>query len=147
MTYSSETSIFHLKPRASTLLLPTILLAAVCFALAFVAGQLSPADYEITLMAGALVTVLFWVFPLLSYLGSSLELTNQRLIHRYGFLGFRKKQLNLSDLASLELQKSKRLEGKAISIWSVDGKQWSIRGYARPRLLLAEIEAYAKAAF
>jgi hypothetical protein len=144
VTNSVETSVVRLKPRAGRLLLPTISLALVSFALAFVADQLSPPDYEIALMAGALVAVLFWVFPLLSYLGSYLELTNQRVIYRSGFLGFRKKQLPLSELSSLELQKD-GLGAKAISILSVDGHELVIRGYARPKHLAAEIEALAKA--
>jgi hypothetical protein len=86
----------------------------------------------------------FWVFPLLSYLGSYLELTNQRLVYRFGFLGFRKRQLMLSELSSLELQKD-GLAGKTISILSVDGSELFIRGYARPKHLAAEIEALAKA--
>jgi hypothetical protein len=145
VTDLSEISVLRLKPRASKLLLPTLLLTGVSFALSFIAEQFSPADYEIALMAGALIFVLFWVFPLLSYLGSYLEITSERLIYRHSFLGIRKKELRLSDLASLELQKSPRLGIKAITIRSVDGKQWSIRGYARAKLLISEIEARAKA--
>lgn len=141
----SEMSVFRLKPKASRLWLPTVALTLVSFALAFVADQFSPADYEIALTAGALVAILFWVFPLLSYLGSYLELTNQRLIYRFGFFGFRKKQLPLAELASLELQKSGGLGGPAISILSVDGSELVIRGYAKARYLAAEIEAHARA--
>jgi hypothetical protein len=142
---SSEISVLRLKPRAGTLLLPTFALALVSFALAFVADQFSPADYEIALMAGALVAVLFWAFPMLSYLGSYLELTDQRIVHRSGFLGFRKRQLPLTELSSLEIQKSGRLGGQEISILSVDGSELVIRGYAKAKYLAAEIEALAKA--
>jgi hypothetical protein len=142
---SSEISVLRLKPRAGTLLLPTFALALVSFALAFVADQFSPADYEIALMAGALVAVLFWAFPMLSYLGSYLELTDQRIIYRSGFLGFRKRQLPLTELSSLEIQKSGRLGGQEISILSVDGSELVIRGYAKAKYLAAEIEALAKA--
>lgn len=145
MRNSSEISVLRLKPRAGTLLLPTVALALVSFALAFVADQFSPADYEIALMAGALVAVLFWAFPMLSYLGSYLELTDQRIIYRSGFLGFRKRQLPLTELSSLELQKSGRLGGQEISILSVDGSELVIRGYAKAKYLAAEIEALAKA--
>jgi hypothetical protein len=145
VTNSVEVSVVRLKPRASRLFLPTVSLALVSFALAFVADQFSPLDYEIALMAGALVVVLFWVFPMLSYLGSYLELTNQRIIYRSGFLGFRKRKLQLSELSSIELQKD-GLGAKAISILSVDGHELVIRGYARPKYLAAEIEALAKAA-
>jgi hypothetical protein len=142
---SSEVSFIRLKPKASRLWLPTIFLALVSFALAFVADQFSPADYEIALMAGALIAMLFWAFPMLSYLGSNLELTDQRIIYRSGFLGFRKRQLPLSELSSLEIQKPGRLGGQEISILSVDGSELVIRGYAKAKYLAAEIEALAKA--
>jgi hypothetical protein len=142
---SSEISVLRLKPKASRLLLPTISLALVSFALAFVADQFSPADYEIALMAGALVAILFWAFPMLNYLGSYLEITNQRIVYRYGFLGFGKKQLPLAELSSLETQKSGGLGGQEISILSVDGSELVIRGYAKTKYLAAEIEALAKA--
>jgi hypothetical protein len=74
-----------------------------------------------------------------------LELTNQRLVYSSGFLGFRKKQLQLSELSSLELQKD-GVGSKAISILSVEGQELVIRGYARPKYLAAEIEALAKVA-
>ena len=144
MTDSVEISVVRLKPRASRLFLPTVTLLLTSFALAFVAEQFSPLDYEIALMAGALVVVLFWVFPMLSYLASYLELTDQRIIYRSGFLGFRKRQLPFSELSSIELQKD-GLGAKAISILSVDGNELVIRGYARPKYLAAEIEALAKA--
>jgi hypothetical protein len=143
---SSEISILRLKPKAIRLWLPTVALLLVSFSLSFVADQLSPADYEIALMAGALVAILFWVFPMLSYLGSYLQLTDQRIIYRSGFLGFRKKQLPLAELSSLEIQKSVGAGGLAISILSVDGNELVIRGYAKAKYLAAEIEALAKAA-
>jgi hypothetical protein len=142
---SSEVSILRLKPKASRLWLPTLTLLLVSFSLSFVADQFSPADYEIALMAGALVTILFWAFPMLSYLGSYLELTDQRIIYRFGFLGFRKRQLPLAELSSLELQKSGGYPGQSISILSVDGTELVIRGYAKAKYLAAEIEALAKA--
>ena len=145
MRNSSEISVLRLKPKASRLWLPTIALLLVSFSLSFVADQFSPTDYEIALMAGALVAILFWAFPMLNYLGSSLELTDQRIIYRSGFLGFRKRQLPLAELSSLEIQKSGGLGSQEISILSVDGSELVIRGYAKTKYLAAEIEALAKA--
>ena len=90
--------------------------------------------------------VLFWLIPLLSYLASYLELTSERLIFRSGFLGFRKRQLLLSELSSIEIQKEGRLGRQVISILSVDGTEYRIGGYAKNKHLAAEIEAWAKAA-
>ena len=146
MSFSSESVVVRLKPKASTLYLPTIVLAGVSFALAFVADQFSPADYEIALIVGAVTVGFLWLLPMASYLLSYLELTNQNLTIRSGFLGIRKRKLALSELSSLEIQKPKPLAGKVISIMSVHGDEFQVRGYARTKLLAAEIEALAKAA-
>jgi hypothetical protein len=142
----TEEIVLRLKPRASKMYLPTVLLLAVSFTLAFVAEQFSPADYELALLAGAAAVGLFWALPLLSYLLSFLELTNLRLTTRSGFLGLRKRQLLLSELSSLEIQRPRALAGKVISILTVHGEEFVVRGYARTKLLAAEIEALARVA-
>lgn len=146
MSFSSETVSVRLKPRASKLFAPTLLLFGVSFGLSFTAEQLSAPDYQIALIVGAVLVGLFWALPLFSYLLSHLELTNSRLTIRSGFLGLRKRQLSLAELASLEIQKPKALAGKLISIFTVHGEEFVVRGYARTKLLAAEIEALAKAA-
>jgi hypothetical protein len=125
---------------------PTLVLAAVSFALAFIVEQISATDYNYAVIAGATIVVLFWVFPVLSYLACYLELTSTRLVYRFGFLGLRKRQLLLSELSSIEIQKEGRLGRQVISILSVDGTEYLIGGYAKNKHLAAEIEAWAKAA-
>jgi MFS family permease len=142
---SLEHQVLRIKPKASKMFIPTLILGVVSFALAFVVDQFSPNDYNIALIVAAAVLTLFWFFPLLGYLTSSLKLTNQRLIHRFGFLGLRKRKLALSELSSIEIQTEGRLGRKIISILSVDGSEIRIGGYARTKLLAAEIEALAKA--
>jgi membrane protein YdbS with pleckstrin-like domain len=146
VSFSTEVLIVHLKPKASTMFLPTLLLAAVSFGLAFVADQFSEADYEMALISGAVVVGAFWALPLASYLLSYLKLTDQQLTIRAGFLGLRKRQLPLSELSSIEIQRPKPLAGKVISILTVHGDEFQVRGYARTKLLAAEIEALARVA-
>lgn len=146
MTNTSEYLVFRLKPKARRLFTPTLILAAVSFAQAFAVEQISNTDYQYALIAGGTIVVLFWLIPLLSYLASYLELTSERLIFRSGFLGFRKRQLLLSELSSIEIQKEGRLGRQVISILSVDGTEYRIGGYAKNKHLAAEIEAWAKAA-
>lgn len=146
MTNSSEYLVFRLKPKARRLFTPTLILAAVSFAQAFAVEQISNTDYQYALIAGGTIVVLFWLIPLLSYLASYLELTSERIIFRSGFLGFRKRQLLLSELSSIEIQKEGRLGRQVISILSVDGTEYRIGGYAKNKHLAAEIEAWAKAA-
>lgn len=142
----SEYTVLRLKPKARRLFIPTLILAAVSFALAFVVEQISPIDYSYALIAGGVIVVLFWFFPLLSYVGSYLELTSARLVYRFGFLGLRKRQLELSELSSIEIQKEGSLGGQVISILSVDGEEFRVGGYAKTKHLAAEIEAWAKVA-
>jgi len=146
VTTSSEYLVFRLKPKARKLFVPTLLLAAVSFALTFAFEQISPTDYNYALIAGGTIVVLFWVLPLLSYLFCYLELTSARLVYRFGFLGLRKRKLSLSELSSMEIQKEGRLGRQVISILSVDGKEYRVGGYAKNKHLVAEIEAWAKAA-
>ena len=143
---TSEYTVLRLKPKARRLFVPTLVLAAVSFALAFIVEQISPIDYNYALIAGGVIVVLFWLFPLLSYLACYLELTSARLIYRFGFLGLRKRQLQLSELSSIEIQKESALGGQVISILSVDGREFRVGGYAKTKHLAAEIEAWAKVA-
>ena len=143
---TSEYTVLRLKPKARRLFVPTLVLAAVSFALAFIVEQISPIDYNYALIAGGVIVVLFWLFPLLSYLACYLELTSARLVYRFGFLGLRKRQLQLSELSSIEIQKESALGGQVISILSVDGREFRVGGYAKTKHLAAEIEAWAKVA-
>jgi hypothetical protein len=146
VTNSSEYLVLRVKPKARRLFFPTLVLAAVSFALAFVVEQISAIDYNYGLIAGASIVVLFWAFPILGYLLSYLQLTSQNLVYRFGFMGLRKRTLPLSELSSIEIQKEGRLGSQVISILSVDGSEFRIGGYAKNKHLAAEIEAWAKAA-
>ena len=145
MNNDSEYQILRLKPKASRLFFPILVLAAVSFALAFVIEQISANDYNYALIAAGVILAVFWLVPMLSFMAGYLKLTNQRLIYRFGFLGFRRRKLNLSDLSSIEIQTEGRLGRKIISILSVAGDEIRIGGYAKTKLLAAEIEALAKA--
>ena len=146
MTTNSEYLVFRLKPKARRLFTPTLVLAVVSFALAFIVEQISATDYNYAVIAGATIVVLFWVFPVLSYLACYLELTSERLVYRFGFLGLRKRKLLLSELSSIEIQREGRLGRQVISILSVDGNEFRVGGYAKNKHLAVEIEAWAKAA-
>jgi hypothetical protein len=146
VTTNSEYLVFRLKPKARRLFTPTLVLAVVSFALAFIVEQISATDYNYAVIAGATIVILFWAFPMLSYLASYLELTSTRLVYRFGFLGLRKRKLLLSELSSIEIQKEGRLGRQVISILSVDGNEFRVGGYAKNKHLAAEIEAWAKAA-
>jgi uncharacterized membrane protein YdbT with pleckstrin-like domain len=143
VTETSETKLVRLRPRAALLLFPTLVLAASSFSVIFFFELVSPDLYQIGLWVVIAAVSLFWLLPLLNWLAASLLITDQRLIHRSGLFGLRKKVLNLSELSSIEVQRPKPLRAKAISLVKVDGQVITVSGYSRPKQLAAAIEAEA----
>jgi len=133
----------RLRPRAAVLLFPTLVLAASSFSVVYFSEMISPDLYQIVLWVIIAAVSLFWLVPLLNWLAASLVITDQRLIHRSGLFGFRKKVLNLSELSSIAVQRPKPLRAKAISLVRVDGQVITVSGYSRPKQLAAAIEAEA----
>jgi hypothetical protein len=103
----------------------------------------SPEVYQIVLWVAASATSLFWLLPLLNWLAASLVVTNQRVIHRSGLFGVRKKVLQLTELSSIAVERPKPLRGKVLSMLKVDGQELTVSGYSRSKLLAAAIEAEA----
>ena len=143
MTETSETKLVRLRPRAAALLFPTLVLAASSFSAIYFSEMISPDLYQIVLWVIIAAVSLFWLVPLLNWLTASLVITDQRLIHRSGLFGLRKKVLNLSELSSIAVQRPKPLRAKAISLIKVDGQVITVSGYSRPKQLAAAIEAQA----
>ncbi len=143
MTETFETKLVRLRPRAAVLLFPTLVLAASSFSVIYFSEMISPDLYQIVLWVIVAAVSLFWLVPLLNWLAASLVITDQRLIHRSGLFGLRKKALNLSELSSIAVQRPKPLRAKAISLVRVDGQVITVSGYSRPKQLAAAIEAEA----
>jgi uncharacterized membrane protein YdbT with pleckstrin-like domain len=143
VTETSETKLVRLRPRAALLLFPTLVLAASSFSVIFFFELVSPDLYQIGLWVVIAAVSLFWLLPLLNWLAASLLITDQRLIHRSGLFGLRKKVVNLSELSSISVQRPKPLRAKAISLVKVDGQVITVSGYSRPKQLVAAIEAEA----
>ncbi len=143
MTETFETKLVRLRPKAARLLFPTLVLAASSFSVIYFSEMISPDLYQIVLWVVIVAVSLFWLLPLLNWLAASLLITDQRLIHRSGLFGLRKKVLNLSELSSISVQRPKPLRAKAISLVKVDGQVITVSGYSRPKQLAAAIEAEA----
>ena len=143
MTETFETKLVRLRPRAAALMFPTLVLAASSFSVIYFFELVAPDLYQIVLWAAIAAVSLFWFLPLLNWLASSLVITDQRIIHRSGLFGLRKKVLNLSELSSIAVQRPKPLRAKAISLVKVDGQVITVSGYSRPKQLAAAIEAEA----
>ena len=143
MTETSETKLVRLRPKAARLLFPTLVLAASSFSVIYFFELVAPDLYQIVLWVVIVAVSLFWLLPLLNWLAASLLITDQRIIHRSGLFGLRKKVLNLSELSSISVQRPKPLRAKAISLVKVDGQVITVSGYSRPKQLAAAIEAEA----
>lgn len=143
MAQNFETRLVRLRPRAAIMLLPTLVLAASAFSVMYFSELVSPEVYQIVLWAALAASLLFWLLPLLNWLAASLVVTDQRVIHRSGLFGLRKRVLQLSELSSIALERPKPLRGKVISMLKVDGQELTVSGYSRSKLLAAAIEAEA----
>jgi len=143
VTETFETKLVRLRPKAARLLFPTLVLAASSFSVIYFSEIISPDLYQIVLWVVIVAVSLFWLLPLLNWLAASLLITDQRLIHRSGLFGLRRKVLNLSELSSISVQRPKPLRAKAISLIKVDGQVITVSGYSRPKQLAAAIEAEA----
>lgn len=143
MPQIAETKLVRLRPKASRLIVPTLILAASVFAVMYFSELVAPELYQIITWAAIGAVSVFWLLPLLNWLASSLVVTDQRIVHRSGFFGLRKKVLHLGELSSIELQKSKPLRGKLISMLKVDGQELVVSGYSRTKLLASAIEVEA----
>lgn len=145
MSLLGETSIVRVRQKASRLYLPTLLLAAVSFSLSFFQPQLTGDSQQLAFIAAGVIVLVFWLVPVLNFLFSFLELTNERIIYRFGMFGLRRKDIDLGEISSIQILRPSALSGKAISLELTDESEVLLTGYARTKLLAAEIERLAKA--
>jgi membrane protein YdbS with pleckstrin-like domain len=143
MTQTFETKLARLRPRATVLLLPTLVLAVSCFSLMYFSELISPDLYQIVLWVAIAAVSLFWLLPLLNWLSASVLVTDQKLIHRSGLFGLRRRVLHFAELSSISVQRPKPLRAKVVSLVKVDGQQITLSGYSRTKQLAAAIEAEA----
>jgi hypothetical protein len=143
VTETSETKLVRLRPTATVLLFPTLVLAASSFSAIYFSEMISSDLYQIVLWVIIAAVSLFWFLPLLNWLAASLVITDQRIIHRSGLFGLRKKVLNHSELSSIAVQRPKPLRAKVISLVKIDGQVITVSGYSRAKQLAAAIEAEA----
>jgi membrane protein YdbS with pleckstrin-like domain len=82
-----ETVIARLRPHARALFWPSICFVAVSGATAYAASVVrEPWQNTAVLAGGALLILLLWVLPLLSWLGRNYTVTTRRIVLRSGLL-------------------------------------------------------------
>jgi hypothetical protein len=143
MPQNFETRLVRLRPRAAVMIFPTLVLAASSFFLMYFSELASPEVYQIIFWVAVGSSALFWLVPLLNWLAASLVVTDHRVIHRSGLFGLRKRELQLRELSSIALERTKPFRGKVISMLKVNGQELVVSGYSRSKLLAAAIEAEA----
>jgi uncharacterized membrane protein YdbT with pleckstrin-like domain len=85
-TQDIERVVARLRPHASVLFWPSVLLIAVAAAVGYFQGSFFESWQNIAFLAGAaLVVVLLWLLPLVSWLGKRYVITTRRIILRTGF--------------------------------------------------------------
>ncbi|MEY4992913.1 MAG: hypothetical protein RIS82_35 [Actinomycetota bacterium] len=135
----SEQRLAKLRPRASQMFLPTLVLGLASAALTVFAGRLTE-QWQNTLVwavVGVLVLI-FWLIPLLRYLSTYLEVTTARVIIRSGLMGQHRREIRLSNIRDVEVGK-----GRTISLILDDQDVVEIRGVPRHKMVALEIDRLA----
>ena len=140
----TESTLVRMKPAVRKILFPTLVLAVTVFGLAFFAEKIETEYLSTVFIVAAVFVTVFWFFPLMSYLLGYLELTSKKIVLRSGFLGLRKRTLNLTELASLEIIRLKAMRPKVLLIHRVDESSLKIAGYSKLKFVATEIERLAK---
>jgi uncharacterized membrane protein YdbT with pleckstrin-like domain len=82
----SERVVARLRPHGRVLFWPSLVFIAAVGAMAYFAGGFSQQWQNIAVLAGgAVVIVVFWLLPLLAWLGKRYVITTRRIIIRTGF--------------------------------------------------------------
>ncbi len=83
----AESVVARLRPHGRAMFWPSIALVMVIGATAYFGVQLGEVWQNLAVVAaGALLVVLFWLLPLLSWLGHNYTITTRRVVIRHGFI-------------------------------------------------------------
>jgi membrane protein YdbS with pleckstrin-like domain len=139
MSFLAEQRIARLRPRATKLFIPNLVLFACCFAFAFFSGRLEEQWQYITLWSiCAALALIFWLIPLLRFASTYLEITTTRLTYRSGLLGQNRRELSLAQIKDVQINRF-----RSISI-IVDGQDpLEIKGIPKYKMVAVEIDRLA----
>ena len=139
MSFVAEEVLLRQYPKVSRLLLPFIVLFAASAAIGISIDRLTE-TWQINLLwgiAGGLVLI-FWLLPVVSWLTSWIELTNQRVIVRRGWFGTKTKQASFLEVATVTTSKGSLLIGLK------NGETITAEGFGKLKALVADIDYLAK---
>ena len=129
----------RLRPRATKLFVPFLVLAACCFVLSFYNGRLEQPWMSTAMLAVAgLLVLLFWLIPVLRYLSAYVEVSTSGVLVRSGLMGQKRQEVSFSQVTAIELGKGRRIE-----IVTRDGEVIALPKLPRAKKLVAQLERLA----
>ena len=115
-------------------------LAAVGAVYGFFFGKQLEPDFSALLHAGLGVAVVaFWLIPSLRYLGTFVDVFDERLVTRNGIFGMKTRTILSSEIEGVSVS---TIRGVTIKVR--DQEPLSLKGYAKPKEIAATIGALAK---
>jgi membrane protein YdbS with pleckstrin-like domain len=103
--------IARLRPSASRLFLPFLVLATACFVVSFYFDRLPEPWMNIALysVAGA-IAFFFWLLPVLRYLSAYVDVFTTRVLSRSGLMGQQRIEVSYSQVSGVSLGRGRRIE-------------------------------------
>lgn len=140
MSFQSEYRLIRMRPRVSALGWPTLILTGCAFALGALANRL-PETWMLNALYAAVgsIALIFWLFPLIRYVSTYLEVTSTRLIVRRGVFGQHSFEVNLGDVVAVNVAGRGR-----ITIKTVSGEEHTVGPISRAKFIAGELAKLTK---
>lgn len=135
MSFVAEEVLLRQYPKVRKLLLPFLVLFVSSATIGLSIDRLTE-TWQINLLwsvSGVLV-FLFWLIPVVRWLTTWIELTNNRIVYRRGWFGTKTKDISYFEIASVSTSKGK------LVVLLKSGENLTIEGFGKIRDLVADIE-------
>lgn len=110
MSFQAEQKLVRIRPKASRLVLPTLVVGAVSGILTFFENRSLDAWQAIAIYVAAGVLVFFvWMVPLVRQLVAWVEVSSSGVRTRDGLFGQKRREIGWHQVQSVELAKGKRI--------------------------------------
>ena len=140
MSFQSEFRLIRMRPRVTALGWPTLILTGCAFALGALGNRLPEAWMLNALLAAVgSIALIFWMFPLIRYVATYLEITSTRLIVRRGVFGQHSFEVNLGDVSGVSLAGRGR-----ITIKTQSGEEHTVGPISRAKFIASELAKLTK---
>ena len=108
MSFQAEQKLARVRPRASRLILPTLLLGVCVAVLAFFENRTLESWQTITLNLVVAVVLFFgWMIPLVRQLVAWVEVSTNRLVWRDGLFGQKRREVSWHEVSAIEVSRGR----------------------------------------